>query len=134
VFYVTGNYVNILSGGVSSADHAFWGAGGQSLQAGHNSAWSTVVSPVTTPLNQWVFGAVSFNTTTGWRLYLNQNTPVTNSNTATFSPTPAICQVGAFGSGNFLSGRVAVSMIYNRVLTDEEIAQNFAYYQSRFGL
>jgi hypothetical protein len=134
VFYVTGNFLNLISGGVTSTDHAFWGNNTQFLHAGHNSAWSTVVSPVTTPLNQWVYGAVSFNTSTGWRLYLNQNTPVTNSNTATFTPTPAVCQVGAYQAGNFLGGRMAVSMIYNRVLSDSEITQNYNYFKSRFGI
>ena len=123
VFYVTGNYNNIISGGVTSTD-----------QAGHNSAWSTVVSPVTTPLNQWVYGAVSFNTSTGWRLYLNQNTPVTNASTTTFTPTPAVCEVGAYQNGNFLNGRAAVAMIYNRVLSDAEITQNYNYFKSRFSI
>jgi hypothetical protein len=134
VFYVTGNYSNLISGGVTSTDHAFWGNNSQFLQAGHNSAWNTVVSPVTTPLNQWVFGAVSFNTSTGWRLYLNQNTPVTNASTTTFTPTPAVCEIGAYQNGNFMNGRMAVSMIYNRVLTDGEITQNYNYFQSRFSL
>ena len=134
VFYVTGNYNNIISGGVTSTDHAFWGNNGQFLQAGHNSAWSTVVSPVTTPLNQWVYGAVSFNTSTGWRLYLNQNTPVTNASTTTFTPTPAVCEVGAYQNGNFLNGRAAVAMIYNRVLSDAEITQNYNYFKSRFSI
>jgi hypothetical protein len=134
VFYVTGNFLNIISGGVTSTDHAFWGNNSQFLQAGHNSAWSTVASPVTTPLNQWVYAAVSFNTSTGWRLYLNQNTPVTSSDTATFTPTPAVCQVGAYQSGNFLGGRAAVAMIYNRVLSDSEITQNYNYFKTRFSI
>jgi hypothetical protein len=134
VFYVTGSFLNILSGGVTSTDHAFWGNNSQYLQAGHNGAWNTVVSPVTTPLNQWVYGAVSFNTSTGWRLYLNQNTPVTNASTTTFTPTPAVCEVGAFQNSNFLSGRVAVTMIYNRVLSDSEITQNYNYFKTRFSI
>ena len=134
VFYVTGSYVNILSGGISSNDHAFWGANTRYLQAGHNGAWNTIVSPVITPINQWVFGAVSFNTSTGWRLYLNQNTPVTNASTTTFSPTPAVCEVGAFQNGNFLNGRGAVAMIYNRVLSDSEITQNYNYFKTRFSI
>ena len=134
VFYVTGSFLNIISGGITSNDHAFWGNNSRYLQAGHNGAWSTVASPVITPINQWVFGAVSFNTTTGWRLYLNQNTPVTNASTTTFSPTPAACEVGAFQNGNFLGGRAAVAMIYNRVLSDSEITQNYNYFKSRFSI
>lgn len=134
VFYVTGAYSNIISGGITSSDHAFWGNNSQFLQSGHNGAWSTVVSPVTTPLNQWVYGAVSFNTTTGWRLYLNQNTPVTNASTTTFSPTPAVCEVGAYQNANQMNGRAAVAMIYNRVLSDSEITQNYNYFKTRFSI
>jgi len=45
-----------------------------------------------------------------------------------------VCQVGAYQAGNFLGGRMAVSMIYNRVLSDSEITQNYNYFKSRFGI
>jgi Concanavalin A-like lectin/glucanases superfamily len=134
IFKVSGSYYNIISGGVTSSDHAFWGAGTQYLQSGHNGSWSTISSSVTTPLDQWVFGAVSFNTSTGWRLYLNQNSVVTNSNTSTFSPTPAVVEIGAYQNGTNLNGQVAATLIYNRVLTDAEVSQTYSYYQSRFSL
>ena len=134
IFQVSGNYNNIISGGVTGGDHAFWGAGTQYLQSGHNGAWTTVVSPITTPLNQWVFGAVSFNTSTGWRLYLNQNTVITSASTTTFSATPAVLEIGAYQNGTNLNGKVAASLIYNRALTDDEISQNYNYYKTRFGL
>jgi hypothetical protein len=133
MFRVAGTYGNLMSGGGNSA-HAFWGFFDEYLQSGHNGAWSTIVSPVTTPLNQWVFGAVSFSSSTGWRLYLNNETPVTNGDTTQFADNPALVYIGAYEAGNNLNGDVAATLIYNRVLTDEEIAQNFAYYQSRFGL
>jgi hypothetical protein len=33
-----------------------------------------------------------------------------------------------------VNAKIAVVNIYTRALTDAEVAQNFAYYQSRFGL
>ena len=131
IFKVTGNYQNLMSG--DNNQHAFWGFGTQYLQSGHNANWATVVSPVTTPLNQWVFGAVTFDNTTGWKLYLNDNTPVTNGSTDQFTDNPALVQIGAYGGANNLNGEVAVSLIYNRALSEAEMAQNFAYYQARFG-
>ena len=133
MFRVAGTYGNFISGGGSSA-HAFWGEFGPYLKSGHNGNWSTVASPVVTPANQWVFGAVSFSNITGWRLYLNNETVVTNPSTDQFVDDPALVLVGAYEGGNNLGGDVATALIYNRVLTDEEIAQNYAYYQSRFGL
>ena len=133
VFQISGAYGNIISGGLTGTDHAFWGASQQYLQSGHNSAWSTVVSPVLTPANQWVFGAVSFDNTNGWRLYMNSQSVVTAASAGTFSPTPAIVELGGFqGAGNYLNGQLAAAMIYNRVLSDTEIAQNYNYFKSRF--
>jgi Concanavalin A-like lectin/glucanases superfamily len=134
IFQVSGSYGNIISGGVTSTDHAFWGNNTLYLSSGHNGSWTTIVSGVSTPLNQWVFGAVSFNTSTGWRLYLNQNSVVTNVNTTSFSPTPAVVEIGAYQNGNFMNGQVATSLIYNRVLSDSEISQTYTYYKSRFSL
>jgi hypothetical protein len=132
IFKVAGNYGNIISAN-ANGNHAFWGAGGQTLQSGHNGLWGTVTAAVTTPLNQWVFGAVSFNITTGWRLYLGTNTPTTNSSTTTFSPNPSDVEIGGFaGNANNLQGDVGVALIYNRVLTDSEIYQLRTHYQSRF--
>ena len=133
VFRVPGNYANLMSGGGDSA-HAFWGAGVQNLASGHNGQWSRIVSPVTTPLNQWVFGAVSFSNTTGWRLYLNNETVVTNPNTDQFIDNPALVLIGAYEGGSNLNGDMASALIYNRVLTDEEVIQNYNYYKTRFGL
>ena len=133
IFKVAGSYANIISGGNTGNDHAFWGAGTQTLQSGHNGAWSTIQAAVTTPLNQWVFGAVSFNTSTGWKSYIGTQTPVTNSSTSTFSPTPAGVEIGGFqGNANNMNGSVGVALIYNRVLSDTEIYQIRTYYSSRF--
>jgi hypothetical protein len=132
IFKVSGNYLNLISG--NNNQHAFWGFGTQYLQSGHNGAWATVVSPVTTPLDQWVFGAVTFDNTTGWKLYLNDHTPVANGDTGQFSDNPALVQIGAYDGSNNLNGEVAVSLIYNRPLSEAEMAQNFAHYQARFGL
>ena len=133
IFRVTNNYGNLASGDGSNA-HAFWGAGTQTLQSGHNGSWSTIVSNVTTPLDQWVFGAVTFDNTTGWKLYLNDNTPATNSSTDQFTANPALVYIGSYEGGTNLNGEVAVSLIYDRALSEAEMAQNFAHYQARFGL
>jgi hypothetical protein len=133
IFQVFGGFGNIISGGITNYDHTFWGAGSQYLYSGHNGNWTGVGSANPVPINQWVFGAVSFDTTNGWRLYLGTETPVTYSDTGTFSPDPAGVEIGGFqGNGNNMNGDVAVALIYNRVLSDAEITQLHTYYQSRF--
>jgi len=115
---------NIISGGNSGA-HAFWLAGGNKLNAGHNGAWSTVVSTSTLSLNTWYYGAVTFDTTNGWKLYLNGVQESTNAGTSTFTGNGEIL-IGAYGNaGNLFTGKIANSMVYNRVLSQSEILQNY---------
>jgi hypothetical protein len=125
---------NIISGVNGLSEHAFWLAGGNTLNAGHNGSWSTVVSSTTLSLNTWYCGAVTFSTTTGWVLYLNGVQEATNLSTTTFSGTGAIL-IGAFATGDFVfTGRIANTKIYNRVLSAAEVRQNFNALRGRFGI
>lgn len=134
IFRVAGAYVNLISGD-NSNQHAFWGGATAYLRAGHNGLWNTVVSPTVTPANQWVFGAVSFSNITGWRLYLDGALAATNGSTTQFAANPARVQIGAYsGNGNNLNGDMSVALVYDRVLSDGEIAQIYNFYQARFGL
>jgi hypothetical protein len=127
----TGN--NIISGG-NSGQHAFWLAGGNKLQAGHNGIWNTVVSNTTLSLNTWYCGAVTYSNTSGWILYLNGVQEVTNVDTTTFNGNQEIL-VGAYGTGsNVFTGRIPYVSVYNRVLTASEIRQNYNATKSRYGL
>jgi len=130
--YSTSYYGNLMSGDDTNG-HAFWGADTQYLQSGHNGNWYTVVSPVATPVNQWVFGAVTFDTVSGWHLYMNNNSVVTNPSTDTFDVTPANVEVGGYAGANYLGGDIALAQVYNRVLNEYEIAQRYAFFQRRFG-
>jgi hypothetical protein len=134
IIRVAGVFGNFISGD-SSNQHAFWGFFSQNLQSGHNGNWNTIVSTNPVPTNQWVFVAVSFSYINGWRLYLNTDTVVTDPSTDQFAANPAVIVVGGYdGNGNQLAGDVAIAQIYNRVLTDGEIAALYSQYQARFGL
>lgn len=129
--FVTAN--NIISGG-NSGQHAFWLASGNKLNAGHNGSWSTVVSSTTLSLNTWYYGAVTFNTSTGWVLYLNGVSESTSASTTTFTGNGEIL-IGAFSTGNnVFTGRIACVGVYNRVLSASEILQNFNATRGRFGI
>lgn len=133
-FYLTNLTLsnNIISGG-NTGQHAFWTAGGNKLNAGHNGNWSTVVSTTTLVTNTWYCGAVTFDTTNGWKLYVNGVQEDTDSNTTTFTGTGDI-QIARYQTGNNLAGRIAITQIYNRVLSASEILQNFNAQKGRFGL
>ena len=115
---------NIISGGNNGA-HAFWLAGGNRLNAGHNGGWSTVQSTSTLSLNTWYYGAVTFDTTNGWKLYLNGIQESTSNSTTTFDGNGEIL-IGAYGNAsNLFTGKITNSMVYNRVLSQSEILQNY---------
>ena len=122
---------NIISG--NNGQHAFWLAGGNKLNSGHNGLWSTVQSSTTLVTNQWYFGVVTFNTTTGWALYLNGLLEVTNASTTTFTGTGDVL-VAAYGTSNLFQGQINGVFIYNRALTVDEILQNYNAHKGRYGL
>jgi hypothetical protein len=127
--FLTNN--NLISGG---GNHAFWGAGTNRLQAGHgNVSFNTISSTTVLNLNTWYFGAVTFNTTTGWSLYLNGALEATNPSTVTFTGSGDIL-IGSYGTGNVFTGSISNAMVYNRVLTLNEIQQNFNAMRGKFGI
>jgi hypothetical protein len=108
------------------------------LYSGHNGAWQTIGYTPTTQsgnmLNQWWCGAVTFNTTSGWCLYLNGKQVSTNSNTTTFAGGGDI-QIACYSAGgNLFNGSIPIVQVYNRVLTSAEILQNYNALKGRFNL
>ena len=128
---------NIISGGSTgdSGQHAFWmGGTSTTLQSGHNGNWSTVAYSPGDMLNQWWIGAVTFNTVTGWVLYLNGQQVDTDASTATFIGGNTV-RIGAYNdAANLFDGDISTVMIYNRALTPQEVLQNYNATKSRFGL
>ena len=134
IFQYNGTTYNIVSGG-STAQHAFWMNGTSFLQAGHNGAWNTVVSTTSLSQNTWYFGAVSFNSSTGWKLYINGRLEATSTSTTTVSGTGVSVLIGAYDVGqNLFNGKIAQVLVYDRALTDTEIRQNYEVLRGRYGI
>ena len=125
-------YNNIISGGFSG-QHAFWLFGSNRLYAGHNGAWSQVTGATTLSLNTWYFGAVTYSSTTGWKLYLNGVEDGLNGDTTTFTGNQEI-SIGSYSTGNNFTGRIGSAFVYNRALSATEIQQNYNATKGRFGL
>lgn len=160
-FYITSFATNnnLISGG-NNGRHAFSVSSSNKLQAGHNSTWNTISSPTPLSLNTWYHAAVTFSTTTGWRLYLNGVLDSTNSSTSTVFPAYDVADalfaevpygvgygatttflgsgeilLGGYGTGsNAFSGRISNASVYNQVLSATEIQQNFNALRARFGI
>lgn len=133
-FYVTtfSTANNIISGGVSG-QHAFWLQVSNKLYAGHNGAWSTVTGTTTLSLNTWYFGATTYSSTTGWKLYLNGVEDGSSVDTTTFTGNQEIL-IGAYGAGNYFTGRIGLIQVYNRALTASEILKNYNSTKKRYGI
>jgi hypothetical protein len=123
---------NIISGGTDL--HAFWLAGGNILNIGHNYAWSLAVTTTTMSINNWYFVAATFDTTNGFKIYHNGLQEGSSSNKTVFNGTSNDTFIGAYGYGNNFSGRISSAMIYNRALTSTEILQNFNALRGRYGI
>lgn len=135
IIYMDTYYSNNIISGRGDAQHAFWLGSTTYLQAGHNGNWFTVTGGTYLNLSQWYFVGVTFNTTTGWKLYVNGAVDGTNGDTTTFSGSdPGDCNVGAFQDGNNFYGKIPVAMVYNRVLSDAEMLTNFGALRNRFGI
>jgi len=141
-FYTTNfsYYNNLISGG-NATQHAFWLAGSTYLNAGHNGSWSTVVGTTVLSVNTWYHGAVTFNATTGWALYLNGTLQSINASTTTFltngggAATAGEILLGSYTTGvSTLGGGISVAHVYNRALSSAEISQNFNASRARFGI
>ena len=130
-FYAYSFKYNIISGG-SSAQHAFWLQGTDRLRAGHNASWSIVSSTTALSLNTWYHGAVTFNTSTGWVLYLNGLPEDTSGSTSTFSSSANTFYIGSYNGANLFHGIISNCLIYNRVLIPDEIKQNYLATKGRY--
>ncbi len=129
----TGYSNNIISGG-SFSQHALWLGGTSKLSAGHNGNWYTVQSTTNISTGTWYFGAVTFSTTTGWKLYLNGVLESTSANTTTFSTNTQTIQIGSWDAGNFIIGNVATALVYNKVLNGTEIKKNYNASKGRYNI
>jgi hypothetical protein len=137
-FYITDftNNNNLMSGDNDSR-HALWLDASTNLKAGHNGGdgYRSVVSTTTLELNKWYFGAVTWENSIEFNLYVNGKFESSN----TFATDPYIgdsrlLYLGSFGGANLLEGRIALASVYDRALSAEEILQNFNVHRSRFGV
>ena len=112
---------NILSSS-APVDHAFWLNG--NLSAGHNGSYAQVSTTIS--INRWYFGVVTYsNVTNNMELFLNGVSKSTN--TAGTLGSGGDYKIGEHSSGQSFNGLIPLVNLYNRVLSQSEILQN--YYQ-----
>jgi hypothetical protein len=128
---------NLLSkdDGSNTGHYMFFG-GTSKLYCGHTS-WvgfpNTYPSSANFSNSTWYFVALTFNTTDGMSLYINGALDSTFTTYKT-APVGTGCNIGSYGVGNLLNGRIAQASMYNRTLTRAEVQQNFNATRGRFGI
>ena len=136
-FYLNGTADNnLLSYDQATNGHYMFFGSTSTMYCGHSSwpGFPNTFGSVTTFSNStWYNATLTFNTTDGMTLYINgvYDSAYTTTKTA---PVYIGVNVGSYdpAGGNFLNGRVAQALIYNRTLTAAEVRQNFAATRGRF--
>lgn len=89
-------------------------------------------SNMTFSTGTWYMAAVTFSTSTGIKLYVNDSLEKSDPAYTTAHTGNGTTNVARFGGGNFLSGRIAYALAYNRVLSLQEIQQIYYSTKDRF--
>jgi hypothetical protein len=133
--------------GTLSTRHCMWMNKTANLTASHSntSAFSTptftsIAGTTTLSTGIWYFGAVTYSSTTGFNIYLNNRRDQTSATTQTFGDGSTDNYFGYFGDFftspalPTLNGTLGPMIYYNRVLTAQEILQNYNATKRRYGL
>jgi len=125
---------NIISS--QAGGHFTYLNGTNKMYNGHTNWGNFQAYPSNTTfnLNQWYHICLTFNTVTGMAFYVNGVLDSTYNAQLTPLPGNGECDIGAYGGGNDLAGTIGQVMCYNRVLTSDEVAQNFNALRRRYGL
>lgn len=119
---------------VSSNGYQIYDNIGGGLKA--NSATGRYAYPSTTiSLNQWYLVTLSFSVGTSVSAYINASSKSTNTLfNLTITNNPIRLAISPDSFWSVFKGNIGQITIYNRVLTDAEVLQNYSATKSRFGL
>ena len=103
---------------------------GNVIYMGH---YSSDFSAGTVTINNWYHIVFRYNAATSMASIFKNGVLQGSGAIASFIGTTTIFTGREFGAGNF-AGYIPIAKIYNRPLTDLEVAQNFQAIQYRFGI
>jgi len=132
--------------GASFNRHCMWMNKTANLTASHSNTatfsvptFTSIAGTTTLSTGIWYFGAVTYSSTSGFNIYLNNRRDQTSVTTQTFSQSSTTNYFGFFGdiltspATPTLNGTMGPSMYYNRVLSAAEILQNYHSTKKRYG-
>jgi hypothetical protein len=129
---------NLVSGFDGVGGHFLYMSNTTKIVVGHHNqgvSFATYQSTATISLNTWYNVSVTFNTTSGFKIYINGQLDSSHNMTIAHLGS-GTTNLGSYGNtgDNFLNGRISKVYTYNRVLSAAEILQNFNSDRVNFGL
>jgi hypothetical protein len=103
---------------------------GNVIYMGH---YSSDYSAGTVTINNWYHIVFRYNAATSMASIFKNGVLQGSGTIASFIGTTTLFTGREFGTGNF-AGYISIAKIYNRPLTDLEVAQNFQANRYRFGI
>jgi hypothetical protein len=125
----------VASGRTFTAKNNNWlmGHWGSSTENYYAEGWVTSAGAGPSDTNWRIYAATGNQPTDSWAFYVNGN-PNTGPNT-NGSNGPNGFAIGAYGGTNeFSNSHISHLIAYNRVLTNDEIKQNFIALKGRYGI
>jgi Concanavalin A-like lectin/glucanases superfamily len=131
--YADNNFISSETGG-----HYMFMNGESRVYAGHSNVTpytgaGAFGSLTTLSLNTWHFVAVTYATNNGIKLYFNGELDASAPTYQTNHTGDGSTNIGRFGAGNFLDGRVGEVYCYGRELMDIEIRQLYNATKATYG-
>ena len=133
--------------GSLSTRHCMWMNKTANLTASHSNTaafssptFTSIAGTTTLSTGIWYFGAVTYSSTSGFNIYLNNRRDQTSATTQTFGDGSNDVYYGYYGdffvtpATPSLNGILGPVMYYNRVLSAQEILQNYHSTKKRYGL
>ena len=132
VKFKSNSYNTVLAGHVSNSDggYIFYVQNSNTIYASTNGGYGNI-SNAGLVTDQWV---LLTNVRTGTSASLYKNSIVLGSFTMG-SDDNTLSSIGSYSGGGYrLDGQIALTQIYNRALSAQEIRQNYKATKARFGL
>jgi len=128
---------NLVSSDVGG--HFMFFSGTPKLYCGHAN-WTTggayTQYPSTTNFSAgaWYHAVLTYTTAAGMKLYVNGALDSTYTANKTAHVGTGETNVGRFGAGNFLNGRISQVMTYDRAIDEAEVTKIYNASKGRYGL
>ena len=103
------------------------------LSAADGGIWTRSNSPVSISANKWYFIQITGNETTNeWRVGVDLNVSTTSFSSQYVDPNPTNWLLGRRNGTAADHSQIASLQVYNRILSQEEIQQNYIALKPRF--